>query len=194
MLAERGVPAGGQLVGARRPRPGGPPHARASAAERRDQLARLVPAEPHAALGRVHRLRHPEAPRPQVAPVGERRVPVDAPRRPTRRPRADRPPRGRRREHARAKRLARRARRQPAGRGRSARAQPSATRQQQLAGGGDAHGASSGTSSIRRSSHERSASSASWIPLRALEQVPGKGSSPATWRRNISHWTLKPLS
>ena len=50
-------------------------------------------------------------------------------------------------------------------------------RQHQLAGGRDAHGSSSGTPSIRRSRHERSASSASWIPLapsiRSLQRLAG---------------------
>jgi len=42
-----------------------------------DQLARHVPLQAHAALGGVHRLGHRQAVRPQVAPEGERRVPVE---------------------------------------------------------------------------------------------------------------------
>ena len=42
-----------------------------------DQLARRRPVEAHAALGRVHRLGHGEAQRPDVVPIAERRVPVE---------------------------------------------------------------------------------------------------------------------
>ena len=42
-----------------------------------DQFERGRPVQPHAALRGVHRLGHPQAQRPQPAPVGDRRVPVD---------------------------------------------------------------------------------------------------------------------
>ena len=128
-----------------------------------------------------------------MAPVGERGVPVD---------RAARRPAGGKRigddvgrgvEDPRAKRRARPledSRRA----GGAALERAAGDRQEQLARGGDAHGDSSGTSSILRSFHERSASSASWIPLAPSSRSQAKGSSPATWRRNISHCSLKPLS
>ena len=58
-----------------------PPHAPRLGGERRDQLARRRPVQPHAALGGVHRLGDAEPVRPQVAAEGERGVPVERRRR-----------------------------------------------------------------------------------------------------------------
>ena len=69
---------GARVVG-RRAR-GEPAAARARLGRRAaDQLARRRPVEPHAALRGVHRLGHAQAVRPQVAPEGERRLPVEPP-------------------------------------------------------------------------------------------------------------------
>ena len=63
----------GQVVGARTAR-----HVTAAFGDRTaDELERIGPIEPHAALRRVHRLGDAQPERPQVAAVGERGVPVE---------------------------------------------------------------------------------------------------------------------
>ena len=132
-----------------------------------DQLARGLPAEAHAALRGVHRLGDGQPVRPQVAAERERRLPVQPP--PGLAQRVGHHVGGRERD-ARGRRLAgHRERRRLAGRVRLERA--AGPRQpQRPAGRRGRH--SSGTSTQRRSCHDRIPSSDSCTPRAAGAEVP----------------------
>ena len=163
-----------QVVGARAggDRPAHRPRLGDAAA---DQLAADRPVEAHAALGGVHRLGDGEPVLPQVAAEGERRLPVEL-RRPVGVAGGERvgdDVGGGERDAA-----PRRAGGRPVGRRGAGRVGlDRAARARQPECGGDAHSASSGTSTKRRSSQLCSPSSASWIPFAASRKSHGNGSS-----------------
>ena len=182
----QGGRAGRQLVGGdararscRRPR--GP-----RAADAADQLAGRRVVQAHAALGGVHRLGHAEAVRPQVPPERQRRVPVRAPagapgmfsaagsattvRGGVRDPAGERPPgpgafgAG------------------PEGQRAVGQLRPALIGPAPGSRGGGPRGTTAGPA---RPSARRG---------RRPTDPTVYGASSATWRRNCSHWALKPLS
>ncbi len=155
-----------------------------------DELLRRDPIEPHAALRRVHRLRHAEAERPEVFSIRDGAVPIELHVEP-------RVLLGERVGHdvGGGERDAREGRR---GLGEVAR-RGGGVLAQAAAGDGKADGrhrqsSSLGRSTQRRSFQDCSPAIASCTPLAPASRFHGySATSPATWRRNSSHCTRKPF-
>ena len=174
-----------RAAGDQRPRP---PLRRLQRAS--DQLPRLRPAQPHAALRGIHRLRHPEPEVPEVVAVADRRLPVDRRRHPRIAVRQRIRHHMRRREgHPVERRL--RPREVPRFAGRIRLDPPVRGRQVDLR---HLQISSAGTSSQRRSRQLCKPSSASCTPLAPSTSEYRHGASSTMCRRNISHCSLKPLS
>ena len=188
-VAERVARGGGEVVGA-----GAAEEERTSSigcgGAAADEFERERPVEAHSALRGVHGLGHAKAERPEILAVGKSGVPID---------------------HWMRERIGGAQRvddnvgggkgdtgREWGARGGLERGTMRDIGVDRAAGpnkcDGRGHASNSGTSSQRRSRQDWRPSSASCTPRAPSRKSCGKGASSATWRRNISHWTLKALS